>query len=106
MQIKKVSIFGSKFWCVSTVSAGLVNRLSLLFYQLPCFFLYSLGVNPGLETVLLSMLSANYVGILSCFDPKTLIGHTTKMTWVRGTDRYVFGNSLEAILEACIKGGG
>ena len=52
------------------------------------------------------MLSANYVGILSCFDPKTLIGHTTKMTWVRRTDRYVFGNNLEAILEAYIKGRG
>ena len=46
------------------------------------------------------MRSANYVVILFCFDHVTLTVHTIKMASVRGTDCYVFGNNLEAILEA------
>ena len=46
------------------------------------------------------MRSANYVVILFCFDHVTLTVHTTKMASIRDTDCYVFGNNLEAILEA------
>ena len=35
-----------------------------------------------------------------CFDYVTLTVHTTKMASVRDTDCYVFGNNLDAILEA------
>ena len=46
------------------------------------------------------MRSASYVVILFCFDHVTLTLHTTQMASERDTDCYVFGNNLEAILEA------
>ena len=46
------------------------------------------------------MRSASYVVVLLCFDHVTLTVHTTKMASVRDTDCYVFGNNLDAILEA------
>ena len=38
--------------------------------------------------------------MLFCFDHVILTVHTTKMASIRDTDCYVFGNNLEAILEA------
>ena len=46
------------------------------------------------------MRSANYIVILFCFDHVTLTVRATKIASVRDTYCYLFGNNLEAVLEA------